>query len=99
MKFSQEVYHILELHQSILPAGFAAMLPYMKQQNWLFNYVNKTGIRRSMEGLVHRAKYMSDSTMAFDIFLNNQSILGEAYRSFFPQLVLFTKAAVAERSV
>ncbi len=36
--FSQQVYHVLEENKQWLPDRFAGMFPYMKSQNWLFNY-------------------------------------------------------------
>ena len=39
--FSATTYGILEDHFSGLPAGFQKLFPYMKAQDWLFNYQEK----------------------------------------------------------
>src|SRR5688572_1439715 len=43
MAFTHEVYEVLEKYAAILPARFLYMLPYMKSENWLFNYQFHTG--------------------------------------------------------
>lgn len=84
--FSQQVYANLDNHKVIFPEKFQAMYPYMKKHNWLFNYKEKWGIKRSLEGLVHRAAYLSDSETAFDLFEKNIDTLESSYNSFFPEL-------------
>ena len=95
-KFSLEVYTTLDTYSHLFPPRFAAMFPYMKKHNWLLNYRNTSGIQRSFEGLVHRAAYMSDSTIAFDLFLANQEQLESAYRAFFPELMRFSLNQIAQ---
>src|SRR5688500_18645858 len=36
--FTKQVYFNLQLNFSHLPSRFQKLLPYMKSQNWLFNY-------------------------------------------------------------
>ncbi|RYZ50898.1 MAG: DUF479 domain-containing protein [Sphingobacteriales bacterium] len=93
-EFSLGVYNTLESYSEWFPAGFAGMFPYMKKHNWLLNYRHESGIRRSFEGLVHRAAYMDDSTEAFRLFSAHTRELGEAYRIFFPELVAFTREII-----
>ena len=85
--FTQEVYGHLEKFRNILPGTFNNIFPFMKQQNWLFNYQYSWGIEKSIAGLVHRARYMSDSETAFKIFRDNYSEFEQAYKTFFPELV------------
>ncbi len=82
--FSQEVYSQLTAQQDILPQRFAAMFPYMKEQDWLFNYRYHWGIRNSFGGLVRRAKYLQDAEAPFQAFLEHYDKLGILYREFFP---------------
>jgi acyl carrier protein phosphodiesterase len=37
MRFTQSVYEILEENTFQLPSGFLIMLPYMKNENWLYH--------------------------------------------------------------
>ena len=66
--FCQATYQQLESNRFPLPEKFQQMLPYMKQQNWLYNYRLNKGMERSFTGLVRRAAYFSESAMAYKIF-------------------------------
>jgi acyl carrier protein phosphodiesterase len=89
--FSRHTYDMLDLHINALPAPFLAFFPYMKKHNWLLNYRSTLGIQRSFEGLVHRAAYMSDSSIAFQLFMDNIPALRSDYELFFPDLISFTR--------
>lgn len=91
-QFCSRTYHILQHHVAVLPGAFAAMLPYMKSQNWLFNYRYAKGIQNSFKGLAHRAAYLNDSTQAFQAFELSQHELQECYDWFFPELKNFALA-------
>ena len=84
--FSQEVYDSLEKYLDVFPEPFRKMFPYMKQQNWLYNYRNRLGIERSFAGVVHRAAYLSESDTAFKLFEENYNKLQQYYADFFPAL-------------
>jgi len=61
----------------------------MKSQNWFYNYRLKEGIRKSFEGLVYRAAYLSESAVAFEIFNQYYHELENCYLDFFPSLKKF----------
>ncbi|HVK46901.1 MAG TPA: ACP phosphodiesterase [Pseudobacter sp.] len=84
--FSQQVYGILERQYAVLPLRFQQMLPYMRSQNWLYNYRLRSGTANSFEGLVRRSAYLQDSQPAFDIFEANFTQLQDFYNRFFPDL-------------
>lgn len=85
--FSQSTYLVLENNSEVLPDNFLRILPYMKQQDWLYHYYQRQGIERAFAGLVHRASFMSESTTAFSIFNQHYSALSACYIEFFPALV------------
>lgn len=87
--FSKIVYRTLEDNYAQLPAIFQKIFPFMKTQNWLHNYQFTTGIRKSFEGLVRRAAYMTESETAFFVFKENYNELGACYNRFFPELKEF----------
>jgi acyl carrier protein phosphodiesterase len=58
----------------------------MKMQNWLYEYGLKEGIRKSFGGLVHRAAYLNESHVAFQIFNTHYEELSNCYKEFFPVL-------------
>ena len=87
--FSQNVYQSLETNFPLYPMRFQKMFPYMKSQNWLYNYRLKDGIRKSFEGLVYRAAYLNESAVAFRIFNQYYQELENCYQEFFPDLKKF----------
>ncbi len=87
--FSEQVYIDLEKHSSYFPPHFQQMFPYMRQQNWLYNYRTMEGIEKSMQGLKRRAAYISEMETAFFIFQNNIDQFRECYRQFFPEVKKF----------
>jgi acyl carrier protein phosphodiesterase len=89
-QFATGVYNTLENNFEILPQNFQAMLPYMKAQNWLYNYKTKTGINRSFAGLVKRSTYLIESDTAFTIFNENFEAIQLQYNIFYTSLQNFT---------
>lgn len=84
--FADEAYSILSDYSSWFPDSFAAMFPYMRQQNWLLNYQFRWGIQNSFKGLVRRARYLSEWEPAFEVFELHYEELKNCYDSFFPEL-------------
>ncbi len=88
--FTQNTYNLLQKNTSHFPDKFAKMFPYMQSQNWLYNYRTNEGMQKSFGGLARRAKYITETNTAFEIFLNNKDFIRQSYQIFFPQLKLFT---------
>ncbi len=84
--FSKIVYKELDDQQSFFPPAFERLFPYMKLQNWLYEYRLKENMRKSFSGLVHRAEYLNESEIAFKTFIEHYNELSECYNAFFPQL-------------
>jgi acyl carrier protein phosphodiesterase len=89
--FSQQVYVTLDRHIHWLPERFAGMLPYMKTQNWLFNYHTLLGTQKSLEGVVRRARYLSESNSAYQLFEQHYQLFGDCYRQFWKDLQPFAR--------
>jgi acyl carrier protein phosphodiesterase len=89
LDFSRLVYATIDKNEAWLPERFAIIFPYMRSQNWLFNYQYRWGIEKSLGGLVRRAKYLSDSKTAFDLFETHYQRLGECFRHFWKDLKPF----------
>lgn len=94
--FTQVTYEKLELFHPVFPERFSKMFPYMKQQNWLLNYRNNWGLKKSFEGLVHRAAYMYESQTAYELFEKHYDELKKYYEDFFPELKDFSIKKFAE---
>jgi acyl carrier protein phosphodiesterase len=91
MDFSLQTYQHLDPFEAHFPEFFARMFPYMKKQNWLYNYRFRQGLRNSFGGLVRRAAYLDDSETAFRIFEEHHDALRECYRAFMPEVKVFTQ--------
>lgn len=89
--FSKEVYQNLEQHHMHLPPKFLLMLPYMRHQNWLFNYSTKEGIERSLYGMVRRSAYLTDHKTAFELFNGQYNTLHDCYNNFIEDVKRFAK--------
>jgi len=90
-EFSINVYSVLDKHLSLLPDGFAAMFPYMKNYNWLFNYRTMIGTTKSLGGVVRRALYLTESDTAAHLFEKHYQPLQECYRQFWKDLLPFAR--------
>ena len=90
-EFSVDVYKTIEQYLAILPDRFATMFPYMKNYNWLFNYRSIHGTRKSLGGVVRRAKYLSESETAARLFEEYYQPLREYYRQFWRDLKPFAR--------
>ena len=88
---SQQVYATIDRHTIWLPERFARLFPYMKSQNWLFNYQAPIWIARSMEGLVRRSAYMTESRTGYQLFEQHYQLLQDCYRQFWTDLKPFAR--------
>ena len=88
-EFCSRTYKALHDQQSILPAPFLQILPFMMSQNWLYNYRNLWGAENSFAGLARRARYLTNSGLAFTAFNQHYSSLQKCYNDFFPAVKQF----------
>lgn len=89
-KFTKKIYSSLESGEIYFPFLFNRMFPYMKSQNWLLNYRTGEGIRKGLAGVAHRAKYIDESQIAYEIFSEHYDELKDCYAEFFPELKQFS---------
>jgi acyl carrier protein phosphodiesterase len=86
---ARSTYDILEAQINDLPERFAGMLPYMRSQNWLYNYRSTKGTASSFGGVVRRASYLTSSEEVFELFLKHYTSLEDCYNAFFPFVKAF----------
>jgi acyl carrier protein phosphodiesterase len=86
LAFSNQVYQLLEERKQWLPVYFAGMFPYMKTQNWLYNYRTVWGTEKSFGGIVRRAAYINESETANNIFNKYYQPLQVCYRHFWAEV-------------
>lgn len=97
LRFSLRTYKQLDQYVEWFPTRFALMFPYMKEHNWLYNYKNKTGIHKSLKGLVHRAAYITDAQPAIEVFEKHYHSFYNYYLNFFPEIKSFVQDLLATR--
>ena len=84
--FTINTYAMLDQFTDHFPEKFSSMYPYMKTQNWLYNYRYRQGIEKSLAGVVRRAKYLEESDTAYLLFNEHYNKLKYLYQLFFPEL-------------
>lgn len=84
--YTHDVYAKIESYRHLFPSAFNNIFPFMKQHNWLYNYQFSWGIEKSLEGLVHRAAYLTESKTAFELFNTRYDDFKAAFQVFFPLL-------------
>lgn len=87
--FAENVYRSLDDYKIHFPLPFARMYPYMKTQNWLFNYSTMQGAAKSLGGLAHRAAYITETDTAFRLFQENYQLLTDCYRQLWADIKPF----------
>ncbi len=88
-KFSLHVYNSLDNYLHVSPAHFQIIFPHMKAHNWLYNYRLKEGVKKSFGSLAHRAAYLHESDIAFEIFNQHYNEFRNCYEEFFPDIKKF----------
>lgn len=94
--FVQEFYDDLKQHHNILPDRVQRFLPYMINQNWLFNYATVEGISGIFEQMNHRTKGKSNMDFAPIDLLIYYNQLEKHFRLFFKDLTKFVEQCVKE---
>lgn len=89
--FSEKVYTDLANYAHLFPDNFGQMFPFMRSQNWLFNYRLLTGTEKSMNGLVRRSAYLTEANTAYHLFKTNYQRLNNCYRQFWADMLPFAK--------
>ncbi len=95
LAFERVTCKTLNENYDVLPERFKKMLPYMTAQKWLSNYRFRWGIQQSFRGVAHRAKYINESAVAFEIFNTNYYALKNCYHRFFKDINSFTRDKVS----
>lgn len=80
--FTSSVYEILQNNIEVLPQRLQEMLPYMKSQDWLYNYQFKWGIQKSFEGVARRAVYLNNADAVYQAFTEHYFPLQQLSQSF-----------------
>jgi len=88
--YSQEIYSLLSDNFKILPEKAQYLLPYMTEQDWLYNYSTINGIGKTMYYMNKRTKGLSKMDEAVIDLKQNYSIFEKDFISFFEDLQAFS---------
>ena len=94
--FSRDTYAALDRQEAWMPDRFAHMYPFMKQQNWLFNYRTIQGMKNSFGGLVRRSAYLTESDTAAVLFEQHYDYLQACYQELIAEIKPFAKQRLNE---
>lgn len=89
LTFSGRFYATITSYNNILPKGAKYMLPYMMENNWLYNYSKVEGISRALGGMSKRTKFDSKMDEAVVDLREHYSIFEEEFKEFFSDLESF----------
>lgn len=80
--FTQSVYKRLDGQKHLFPTRVQQYFPFMRQQNWLYNYQFEWGLIKSLQGLDRRSSTETQMHLAVDVYRAfNQQFL-EEFREF-----------------
>ena len=91
LAFTESVYSLLAENEHYFPPSFTEYFPYMRQQNWLYNYRTLKGMERALNGLARRAAHMPPVDKAYEIFVTAYYQLNQCYFEFIDDVIKFVK--------
>lgn len=89
-EFSENSYTLLHEYFEILPDKTQYLLPYMKEQNWLYNYRTIEGISQILWGMNKRTKGISQMDLAKEDLVVHYDAFQADFDSFFKELKVFS---------
>ena len=88
--FSQDSYQLLQDNFEILPERTQYLLPFMKEQNWLYHYRTIEGISKILWGMNKRTKGISKMDLAKEDLINHYEEFQGDFKLFFSELKEFS---------
>jgi len=89
--FVENVYARLEEQKEHFPSSVQRYFPYMKAQNWLYNYQYEWGLIKSLEGLDRRTSIETEMHLSVEVYRENE----RAFQSEFDSFISDAKERVA----
>lgn len=94
--YTQNFYQLLTDNQELLPEKIQHLMPYMIQDDWLYNYGNMNGIERVLQGMNRRTKNKSQMHLAIEDLKINYTNFENDFTAFFKELIAFTNTKITE---
>jgi len=95
-KYTQDFYTLLQKHKDILPDKITRLMPYMINDNWLYNYSNLEGIESVLQGMNRRTQNKSQMHLAIEDLKLHYTSLQSDFEEFFNELITFTNKKIKE---
>lgn len=89
--FAADVYQQLGARMDYFPAKFLPYYQSMIQHNWLAHYRSEEGLQKSLNGLMRRAKNISEMDSAYELVIKNKMELNDYYLLFMNDIISFVK--------
>jgi len=89
-EYTEGFYKILKENYEILPDKTKQLMPYMIQDNWLYNYRSLEGIERVLQGMNKRTKNKSQMHLAIEDLKLHYDDFEKDFTQFFKELIHFT---------
>ena len=93
--FSQNSYRLLANNFDLLPERTQYLLPFMTEQDWLYNYRTIPGISKILWGMNKRTKGISQMDLAKEDLEANYLEFEADFSDFFKELKLFSDQFIA----
>ena len=90
-EFAENSYRLMNINFEILPEKVKFMLPYMIKGNWLVNYSNVEGIRKTLTGMSRRTSFNSGMETATEILVQHYPLFENEFELFFEELRNYVK--------
>ena len=85
-EFADSCYIILNQNIELLPEKARYVLPYMKSGNWLVEYGNMNGMKKTLTGMSKRASFNSKMNLAVHDLEENYQEFQSDFDEFFPDI-------------
>ena len=94
--YVDDFYESLQEHYELLPMRIQNMMPYMLEENWLFNYAHVEGIQNVLNGMNRRTKNIAGMDRATDELIEFYEEFENEFSSFFEELRSFSEHKLVE---
>lgn len=97
--FVEDFYGVLRRNYDILPERSKDMMPYMIKDNWLVSYASLEGIDRALTQMNRRTGYKAKLDQAVNDLREHYEHFENEFTVFFEELIIFTKAKLADQAL
>lgn len=85
--FADQMYDIIKLHRSYIPVSMQPFSDALIQNQWLTEYRNISGIKRTFDSMARRHSSVSSLVLATDEMMQNYLSYEQGFLEFYPRIV------------